>query len=257
MLVQFHAEYDAFGAVTEYGAGYGDTLKYTAREFDADTGLQYNRARWYDNSVGRWLSEDPIGFAAGDQNLYRYVSNFATGATDPSGLWSWSGAFGGGLTGAGAGASTGAIVGGIAGLGVGSLPGAGVGAIGGAVFGGVGGFIVGGIYGEDAASKLYDKPKENLTTGELFGAGALIGLPSGLIGGLLGPWAIYGGIPVGAAFATTTYFRIFLYTGTGGFWIKYAEWLSHQNRTNPGWLNRWILISMDKWKETPPTSMFP
>jgi RHS repeat-associated protein len=84
--VLFHAEYDAFGAATEYGAGYGDTLKYTARELDADTGLQYNRARWYDNSVGRWLSEDPIGFAAGDHNLYRYVSNFATGATDPSGL---------------------------------------------------------------------------------------------------------------------------------------------------------------------------
>jgi RHS repeat-associated protein len=83
--VLFHAEYDAFGAATEYGAGYGDTLKFTAREFDADTGLQYNRARWYDNSVGRWLSEDPIGFAAGDHNLYRYVGNFSTGATDPRG----------------------------------------------------------------------------------------------------------------------------------------------------------------------------
>jgi RHS repeat-associated protein len=87
--VLYHAECDAFGAATEYGAGYGDTLKYTAREFDANTGLQYNRARWYDNSVGRWLSEDPIVFAAGDHNLYRYVSNFATEATDPSGLQAW------------------------------------------------------------------------------------------------------------------------------------------------------------------------
>jgi RHS repeat-associated protein len=69
--VLYHAEYDAFGAATQYGADYGDTLKYTAREYDADTGLQYNRARWYDNSVGRWLSEDPIGFRAGDHNLYR------------------------------------------------------------------------------------------------------------------------------------------------------------------------------------------
>jgi RHS repeat-associated protein len=73
--VLYHAECDAFGAATEYGAGYGDTLKYTAREFDADTGLQYNRARWYDNTTGRWLSEDPIGFRAGDHNLYRYVNN--------------------------------------------------------------------------------------------------------------------------------------------------------------------------------------
>jgi uncharacterized protein RhaS with RHS repeats len=36
--------------------------------------------------VGRWLSEDPIGFSAGDHNLYRYVANAATNATDPSGL---------------------------------------------------------------------------------------------------------------------------------------------------------------------------
>jgi RHS repeat-associated protein len=87
--VLFHADYDAFGAATEYGAGYGDRLKYTAREYDADTGLQYNRARWYDINKGRWLSEDPIGFAAGDRNLYRYVSNASTNATDPSGLIIW------------------------------------------------------------------------------------------------------------------------------------------------------------------------
>ena len=42
--------------------------------------------RWYDAGVGRWLSQDPIGFAAGDANLYRYVGNGATNATDPSGL---------------------------------------------------------------------------------------------------------------------------------------------------------------------------
>ncbi len=37
--------------------------------------------------MGRWLSQDPIGFAAGDANLYRYVGNGATNATDPSGLF--------------------------------------------------------------------------------------------------------------------------------------------------------------------------
>ncbi len=42
-------------------------------------------ARWYDPEVGRWLSEDPIGFEAGDANLYRYVGNENTGAVDPSG----------------------------------------------------------------------------------------------------------------------------------------------------------------------------
>ncbi len=59
---------------------------YTGRDWDDDTQLQYNRARWYDPAQGRWISQDPIGFAAGDVNLYRYVGNDATGATDPSGL---------------------------------------------------------------------------------------------------------------------------------------------------------------------------
>jgi RHS repeat-associated protein len=58
---------------------------YTGRELDETTGLQYNRERWYDSGTGRWLSEDPIGFAGGDSNLYRYVGNSPTNATDPSG----------------------------------------------------------------------------------------------------------------------------------------------------------------------------
>jgi hypothetical protein len=36
--------------------------------------------------LGRWMEEDPIGFEAGDTNLYRYVGNNPTDATDPSGL---------------------------------------------------------------------------------------------------------------------------------------------------------------------------
>jgi RHS repeat-associated protein len=80
-----HFTYDTFGNVTS-----GDTTQtrylYTGRDWDADTGLQYNRARWYDPATGRWISEDPIGFSAGDPNLARYVGNGATYATDPSGL---------------------------------------------------------------------------------------------------------------------------------------------------------------------------
>lgn len=47
----------------------------------------------YDPTVGRWLNQDPIGFQAGDPNLYRYVGNKVTTHTDPSGLedvwWHW------------------------------------------------------------------------------------------------------------------------------------------------------------------------
>ena len=40
----------------------------------------------YDPTIGRWISEDPMGFQAGDANLYRYVGNDPQGATDASGL---------------------------------------------------------------------------------------------------------------------------------------------------------------------------
>jgi hypothetical protein len=40
----------------------------------------------YDPGVGRWLEQDPIGFSGGDPNLYRYVGNAPTNASDPSGL---------------------------------------------------------------------------------------------------------------------------------------------------------------------------
>jgi RHS repeat-associated protein len=56
------------------------------QRFDAATGLQSNLNRWYDASVGRWLSEDPIGFDGGDDNLYGYCDNGPTDGTDPSAL---------------------------------------------------------------------------------------------------------------------------------------------------------------------------
>ena len=68
-------------------AGFVDEVfGFTGRYFDAATGLQNNLHRWYDPRIGRWLSEDPIGFAAGDANLYRYVNNEPTTLRDPNGL---------------------------------------------------------------------------------------------------------------------------------------------------------------------------
>ena len=50
-------------------------FRYTGKLFDDATDLQWNINRWYDPNVGRWLSEDVIGFKAGDENLVRYVGN--------------------------------------------------------------------------------------------------------------------------------------------------------------------------------------
>ena len=61
------------------------TYRYTGREYDADTGLYYYRNRWYDPELGRFISEDPIGFAGGDINLYGYVGNNPLSFIDPYG----------------------------------------------------------------------------------------------------------------------------------------------------------------------------
>ena len=48
--------------------------------------MQNNLNRWYDAAIGQWLSEDPIGFRAGDANLSRYLKNKPLTLRDPSGL---------------------------------------------------------------------------------------------------------------------------------------------------------------------------
>jgi RHS repeat-associated protein len=58
---------------------------YTGRERDPDTGLMYNRARFYDPQIGRFISEDPIGLHGGI-NPYAYVVNYPIGLIDPYGL---------------------------------------------------------------------------------------------------------------------------------------------------------------------------
>jgi RHS repeat-associated protein len=79
--------YDAWGNITsESSSANGGHYKWTGRVEDSLTGLQYNRGRYYDSTTARWTTQDPLGFAAGDSNLYRYVMNEATMVEDPSGL---------------------------------------------------------------------------------------------------------------------------------------------------------------------------
>jgi RHS repeat-associated protein len=53
---------------------------------DSETGEVQTHRRQVDPDEGRFKSEDPIGFRAGDADLYRYVRNNPINATDPSGL---------------------------------------------------------------------------------------------------------------------------------------------------------------------------
>ena len=51
------------------------------------SGLVYLRNRWYSPSLGRFVSRDPMGYDAGDVNLYRFVDNSPMDILDPMGLF--------------------------------------------------------------------------------------------------------------------------------------------------------------------------
>lgn len=78
--------YTAFGTVADEAGLIENPYTFTGREFDAESGLYYYRARYYDGTAGRFLQEDPIGFLGGDPNLYRYALNSPGNFTDPTGL---------------------------------------------------------------------------------------------------------------------------------------------------------------------------
>ena len=57
------------------------------RRFSGQTRVgRYCRARYYHPTLQRFISEDPIGFAGGDPNLYSYGFNQPTSFRDPTGL---------------------------------------------------------------------------------------------------------------------------------------------------------------------------
>ncbi|MHC5539237.1 RHS repeat-associated core domain-containing protein [Singulisphaera rosea] len=88
-------KYDGYGQFLSGTGSGGDAFMFAAMRYDTATGLYYDRARWYDGVTGRFVSQDPMGFAAGDANLYRYVKNSPTNYIDPTGMYpgtnGWSG----------------------------------------------------------------------------------------------------------------------------------------------------------------------
>jgi RHS repeat-associated protein len=58
-----HVTYDSFGrVVSQTSPSVEFRFGYTGREQDAETGLDYYRARYYDSAAGRFISEDPLGY---------------------------------------------------------------------------------------------------------------------------------------------------------------------------------------------------
>jgi RHS repeat-associated protein len=87
--------YDAFGLPSVYsgtgtylgsGSAIGNRFTFTGREWRSLFGFFEYRARAYNPTLGRFMSEDPKGFDAGDYNLYRYCHNDPMDLSDPMGL---------------------------------------------------------------------------------------------------------------------------------------------------------------------------
>jgi RHS repeat-associated protein len=79
-------DYDAFGNILgEDGSLAHNAFTYTGREYHPRSGLYYYRSRWYDPEIGRFITQDPIGFLGGT-NLYAYVGNSPVVFIDPLGL---------------------------------------------------------------------------------------------------------------------------------------------------------------------------
>jgi RHS repeat-associated protein len=77
-------QYDPWGNLLQGSGAAG--YAFTGRELDPETGLYYYRARYLDQRLGRFTSEDVIGFEDG-VNLYAYAGNNAVLYSDPSGLF--------------------------------------------------------------------------------------------------------------------------------------------------------------------------
>ncbi len=77
--------YDSFGNLTASSGSLTNPIRYAGREFDPETALYDYRARYFDPSVGRFISEDPIVFDGGI-NFYSYVKNRPVVMVDPLGL---------------------------------------------------------------------------------------------------------------------------------------------------------------------------
>jgi RHS repeat-associated protein len=75
-------EYSVYGEVSASDPNHPNRFLFTGREFDADTGLYYYRARYYNPYIGRFLQTDPAGDG---MNAYAYCGNDPIGGVDPSG----------------------------------------------------------------------------------------------------------------------------------------------------------------------------
>ncbi len=98
--------YDTFGKIKTQPTGIDNQVTYAGREYDADSGLYYYRARHYDSEVGRFMQVDPLLLGMSRvgccnvltetilpnwEHPYVYCANNSVNYTDPEGkfIYGW------------------------------------------------------------------------------------------------------------------------------------------------------------------------
>jgi len=89
-VYEFQADQAAPCVVGSFTVGYDWNDRFTDKPVSATTGLYYDYPRWYDPSIGRFITQDPLpGYASDPQshNPYVYVENTPTSLVDPTGAY--------------------------------------------------------------------------------------------------------------------------------------------------------------------------
>ncbi len=81
--VVWAAQYGPFGEILKVVGRVDCPIRLQGQYHDEETGLYYNRFRFYDPAIGRFISQDPVRLAGGD-NLYAFAPN----------VWNWIDPFG-------------------------------------------------------------------------------------------------------------------------------------------------------------------
>ena len=82
-------DYYSYGEILRsYNASSGfENYKFTSKERDAESNLDYFGARYYESLTGRWMSADPLGRLYPNLSPYCYVSANPLRLVDPTGKW--------------------------------------------------------------------------------------------------------------------------------------------------------------------------
>lgn len=84
-IVWSASDYSAFGqAKVAADAQIVQPWRFPGQYLDVETGLHYNLQRYYESETGRYISEDPLGFAS-ENNFYAYARHAPTNLMDPTG----------------------------------------------------------------------------------------------------------------------------------------------------------------------------